>query len=272
MDCCVVSEASAGSAFAPLDLQLGVQLSGDRGFVSVHRKIFENPVIGPDPVYFRGWIWLLCEAKYKTTRHRLVPGKATAIELQRGQLSHSRRFIAKALGLSEQRVRTFLNRLKIEGMISAQNNQGQMVITICNYEEYQIDADNSNQASNQEINQQSTSNQPKLNKDNNSRGAKPTISPTPTPAKPRRQTKVDNAPQEGSPELGTLRSQFMAYAAQKNIAPRIAADEFEGFLSHHKAKGTLFADWGAAGQNWLRNTIKFSGQRSGHQPGHRPDL
>jgi hypothetical protein len=251
---------------------LGVQLSGNRGFVSLHRKVFENPVVGSDPIYFRGWIWLLCEAKYKATRQRLVAGKTAAIELQRGQLSHSRRFISKALGLSEQRVRTFLNRLKIEGMISAQINQGQMLITICNYEEYQIDADNSNQPPNQEINQQSTSNQPKLNKDNNSRGAKHTISPAPTPPKSGRQTRGDVPPVEGTAEFISLRSRFMAFAAQKSIAPRIAADEFEGFLSHHKAKGTLFADWGAAGQTWLRNTVKFASQRSGHQPGHRPDL
>jgi hypothetical protein len=64
----------------------------------------------------------------------------------------------------------------------------------------------------------------------------------------------------------------MDYAAKKNLLPRVAADEFEGFLSHHKAKGNLFADWGAAGQGWIRNTFKFSSQRSGHQPGRRPDL
>jgi hypothetical protein len=44
------------------------------------------------------------------------------------------------------------------------------------------------------------------------------------------------------------------------------------FLSHHKARGNLFADWAAAGQGWIRNSIKFSSQRVGHQPGYRPDL
>ena len=231
-------------------------------------------MVGSDPVYFRAWIWLLCEAKYKPTRQRKGAGKATAIELRRGQLSHSRSFIAKALGLSEQRVRTFLNCLKIEGMISVQINQGQMVITICNYEEYQIDADKNNQPTNQQINQQPTSNQPELNKDNNSIGAEGTISPTPTPSKTRRQSKQQEqaAPQEGTAEFDALRSKFISYAAKKNFAPRLAVDEFEGFLSHHKARGHQFADWEAAGQGWIRNAIKFAGQRSGHQPGHRPDL
>ena len=135
----------------------------ERGFVAVHRKIFENPVVGTDAVYFRAWIWILCEAKYKPTRHRPVAGKSFAIDLERGQLSHSRRFIANALGLSEQRVRTFLNRLKIEGMILVEINQGQMVITICNYDDYQFDGEESNRQPNQGINQQSTSNQPAIN-------------------------------------------------------------------------------------------------------------
>jgi len=213
----------------------------------------------------------LCEAKYKPTRYR-IPGKSTSIDLRRGQLSHARSFIARALDLSEQRVRTFLNRLKIEGMISVEINQGQMVITICNYEDYQIDATETNQQSNQQINQQPTSHQPELNKDNNYRLAETKIPPPATPAKPKRRSKLEPAPAEATTEFDALRSQFMTYAAKKNLAARAAADEFEGFLSHHKAKGNLFADWGAAGQGWIRNTVKFAAQRSGHQPGRRPDL
>lgn len=251
------------------------KLSHDRGFIALHRKIFENPVVGSNPAYFRAWVWLLCEARYKPSRYR-IPGKSISIELQRGQLSHARRFIAKALDLSEQRVRTFLNRLKIEGMILVEINQGQMVITICNYDDYQFGADESNQQSNQQINQQLTSNQPKLNKDNKEirefRLAESEIPPPATPAKPKRRSKLEPAPAEDTTEFDALRSQFMTYAAKKNLAARAAADEFEGFLSHHKARGNLFVDWGAAGQGWIRNVGKFAAQRSGHQPGRRPDL
>ena len=242
-------------------------MSNDRGFIAFHRKTFENPVVGSNPAYFRAWVWLLCEAKYKPTRYR-IPGKSTSIDLRRGQLSHARSFIAKALDLSEQRVRTFLNRLKIEGMILVEINQGQTVITICNYDDYQFDADENNQ----QINQQLTSNQPELNKDNNYRLAETKIPPPATPAKPRRHSKLERAPEEGTYELDALRSQFMAYAAKKNLTARAALDEFEGFLSHHRAKGNLFADWGAAGQGWIRNAVKFAAQRPGHQPGRRPDL
>lgn len=245
---------------------MGVQLSNERGFIALHRKIFENPIVGGNPEYFRAWIWLLCEAKYKPTRQRLVAGRAVAIDLQTGQLSHSRSFIAKALGVTEQRVRTFLNRLKIEGMILVSSNQGQMVITICNWADYQIDLAASNQRSNRQLNQQSTSNQPELNKvNNNSLGE--------APKKPKRQgKKLGPPPEDGTPEFQSLRAGFLDYGKSKSFSPSASADEFESFLSHHRAKGTLFADWTAAGQNWLRNSLKFSSGRSGHPSGRRPDL
>lgn len=139
----------------------------ERGFIAINRKIFQNPLLA-DPAYFRAWVWLLCEAAWKPTRRRVVAGRAvTILNLGRGQLSHSRRFIAEALGMTEQRVRTFLNHLKIDGMINLQTNQGQTIITICKYDDYQSHKEEDNQQNNQEINQQSTGNQPKLNKDNN---------------------------------------------------------------------------------------------------------
>jgi hypothetical protein len=139
----------------------------DRGAIQINRKIFANPLL-EDPHYFRAWVWLLCEAAWKPRRQRVVTGRQTIIvDLQRGQLTASRRYMAKALKWTEQRVRTFLDHTKIDGMISLETNQGQMVITICKYDEYQLQPAATNPQSNQRTNQQSTSNQPKSNKDNN---------------------------------------------------------------------------------------------------------
>ena len=158
-------------------------------------------------------------------------------------------------------------------MILVEINQGQMVITICNYDDYQFDVEESNPQPNQLINQQSTSNQPKLNKDNKEiKEVRLAEGKIPPPAKLKRHSKLESAPAEGTAEFDALRSRFITYAAKNNLAARTAADEFEGFLSHHRAKGNLFADWDAAGQYWVRNTLKFAAQRSGHQPGRRPDL
>jgi hypothetical protein len=39
------------------------------------------------------------------------------------------------------------------------------------------------------------------------------------------------------------------------------AGELVKFLDHHRAKGSLFADWGAAWRTWLRNAAKFARER-----------
>src|SRR5262249_32474559 len=88
---------------------------------------------------FEAWVWLLFEAAWKPRRIGVVNrhGVYTAVNLERGQLSHSLRYLAKAWGWrSDKRVRTFLNRLKMDAQIDAQTDAGQTVITICNYERY----------------------------------------------------------------------------------------------------------------------------------------
>lgn len=59
------------------------------------------------------------------------------VELERGQLSHSIRFLSIRWDWSISRVNRFLKRLKTETMIETENETGQNVITICNYETYQ---------------------------------------------------------------------------------------------------------------------------------------
>ena len=59
------------------------------------------------------------------------------LELKRGQVAHSLRYMAIAWGWSVKRVRTFLYRLKMDRQIDTQTGHLQTVITLCNYERYQ---------------------------------------------------------------------------------------------------------------------------------------
>ncbi|MBX2989478.1 MAG: hypothetical protein KF802_16435 [Bdellovibrionaceae bacterium] len=57
--------------------------------------------------------------------------------LERGQLTHSLRFLAEKWGWEKDAVARFLRQLKTETMIETQTATGQSVITICNYNQYQ---------------------------------------------------------------------------------------------------------------------------------------
>src|SRR3546814_6958127 len=73
------------------------------------------------------------------------------VELARGELCFAQRFLAEKWGWSKSRVDRFLKALAEEGMIETRSKigatanhaagQGQSIITICNYDKYQVAAD-----------------------------------------------------------------------------------------------------------------------------------
>jgi hypothetical protein len=99
----------------------------------------DNPVFGKEPFTERtAWIWLIEEAAWKTARRRVG---AVIVDVQRGQLAASVRFLAEAWGWSKSRVERFLGRLTNEQMIGTHAGTGVTIITICNYDKYQAGPD-----------------------------------------------------------------------------------------------------------------------------------
>lgn len=113
------------------------------GFVALYREAFEHPML-QDAERFRAWFWLVAHAAWKPTKARI---KGDMVELQRGELTFSVRFLADKWGWSKSRVDRFIADLRAEGMIATRSKigtpsnqnagQGQSIITICNYDEYQ---------------------------------------------------------------------------------------------------------------------------------------
>jgi hypothetical protein len=112
----------------------------EKGFIAIVRGILDHPLVGARKPYsaLEAWLWFLLEAVWKTQRIGFQAGRYIGtLELERGQLSYSLRFIARKLGWSVKRVRAFLDRLEADGMITTQTGTGQTLITICNYNTYQ---------------------------------------------------------------------------------------------------------------------------------------
>lgn len=107
----------------------------ERGVFAVDRGIWDHAVFRDQPFTDReAWMWLVGEASFKS-RTRNVAGKM--IPLERGQLAASVRFMAEKWKWSKSSVDRFLVRLKSETMIGTDSGTGLLVITICNYDEYQ---------------------------------------------------------------------------------------------------------------------------------------
>jgi hypothetical protein len=126
------------------------------------------------------WEWYKTPNMVHVYTHLLLKANHSSTSWQgvvvhRGQLISGRRVMATETGLSEQAIRSCLNRLQSTSEITIKTTNKYSVITLCNYEKYQHttpsanqrDNQQSNQPPNQPPNQQSTSeptnNQPHLN-------------------------------------------------------------------------------------------------------------
>lgn len=122
------------------------------GWVKLYRKIIEWEWFKtPNMVHL--FLYLLCKANHSE-------GKWQGEMIKKGQLITSRKTIRKETGISEQSIRTCINKLKSTNEITIKSTNKYSIITINNYESYQNINESTNQQSNQPTNQQLTSKQP----------------------------------------------------------------------------------------------------------------
>lgn len=104
------------------------------GWIKLHRKVLDNPVVMKDSEYFQIWIYLLLKASH-TDYPAMFKGKK--IVLKPGQLITGRKRISSETGISESKIFRVLNVLKIEHQIEQQTSNKNSLISIVHWDEYQ---------------------------------------------------------------------------------------------------------------------------------------
>lgn len=250
------------------------------GTINIDRGLIHHPLVGAhNPKYFAAWVWLLCEAGWKD-RRKMVNG--TMIELQRGQVSHSLRFMAEALNWDKDGVSRFLNKLRNETMIATSSATGQNIITICNYNQYQswkeyraTDSETDNETElRQECDRSAT---------NYNTGSTPDESPDESvedaPAKekkvakskPKRRKRGTETP---CPEDWGPDEKGREYARKhwtKAGRPDLdIADQIERFRNYHHKHDKRMVSWSACWRTWVGNAPAYTPrlrQSNGGGPG-----
>lgn len=118
------------------------------GWIKLHRSITEH-WLWNNQLYLRAWLYCLIRANHQATKCLIG---ADLVPLNRGEFITSRSRFAKDTGMSEQSVRTFWNLLKSDKMINQRSTNKLTMITICNYDKYQV----AQPAGNRRINQPAT--------------------------------------------------------------------------------------------------------------------
>lgn len=110
-------------------------MDSNNGWIKLHRKLLDNPVVMKDSDHLAVWIYLLLNASH-TEYPVLFGGKK--ISLKAGQLITGRKSIASTLGISESKVRRILDLFEIDQQIDRQRTNKNSLVSILNWDKYQI--------------------------------------------------------------------------------------------------------------------------------------
>lgn len=205
------------------------------GFYLMHRDWQDNPLFGREAFSRRdAWVWMIERACY-APKDIDIAGKTVA--LQRGQFSSSLRYMAKAWGWDEAKVRRFLSRARSENMIDAATDAGQTIVTICNYDRYQAPEKSSDAPADAAAPQQRRGSDA-----NNKEGNKG------------KEDNPPNPPSEGQAKGKSLLPEDWEIPAVSDLPPKAKAcaeqwtpanyeTHAEAFVSYWRARRGMMADW-----------------------------
>lgn len=104
------------------------------GWIKLHRKTLDNPIVCKDSDHIAVWMYLLLNATHKQYPAMFMGNK---ILLQPGQLITGRKVIAEKFNISESKVQRILKSFENEQQIEQQNGNKNRLISILSWPDYQ---------------------------------------------------------------------------------------------------------------------------------------
>lgn len=113
------------------------------GYIKLHRKLLENPIA--QKAHY-GWLWvvLLLKANYKD---REVMWNGGLVTLKAGQFITGRNKLSEEIGVPASTIEDALRWLETQHQIRQQKNNKFRIITIVNWDKYQINDEDSDSKS-----------------------------------------------------------------------------------------------------------------------------
>ena len=109
------------------------------GWLRMHRQIVDSEVFA-DEHLLRLWIWILVRANFKRAHISMTTGRGkSVVELKPGQLIIGRNKGAESLGWKPSTFRDRLRRLELRGMVRVLSDTHWSIVSVVNWEFYQVD-------------------------------------------------------------------------------------------------------------------------------------
>ncbi len=117
-------------------------MSDKNGFIYIHRKLLENPLLNKKP-FCKGFAWItLCILANKEAGYTPVKNGGK-IKILRGECGYSKKALADIFGWSRGKVDRWLSELEKARMIQQKKAENHTVIRIVKYNAYQTKQQNS---------------------------------------------------------------------------------------------------------------------------------
>ena len=110
------------------------------GWIKLHRKLLENPIFQNEKL-LKVFVWCLLKASH--TEHAELVG-LQKVSLRPGQFVYGRHKAAEELKIKESTLYKYMMWLKNEEILNIQSNNKFSVVTVVNWDLYQIDEPKSN--------------------------------------------------------------------------------------------------------------------------------
>lgn len=129
-----------------------------RGWIKVHRALFESPVVTQSPEHLTVWMYLLTHATHRPYK-AIFGGKE--ITVQKGQLITSRKSISECVnrGVDSSKVQRILKSFENAHQIEQQTSNKNRLITLINWKKYQ----GFEQQNEQQVNNKRTTSEQQVN-------------------------------------------------------------------------------------------------------------
>lgn len=136
----------------------------EKGFIRLNRKFFENALWKEPREYSRAeaWLDLIQSARFDSSS---VIVKGRVLDVQKGEIAASRRYLEARWGWGSTKVGNFLDVLKQNQMITIKQTSGQTILSLCNYSLYNEPQTNQQTTDKPLTNQRQTSDKPNNKKD-----------------------------------------------------------------------------------------------------------
>jgi hypothetical protein len=206
------------------------------GWIKLHRK-------------FIGWEWYKKSEMVHLFLHLLLKAnhdtrKWQGVVINRGQLITGRKSLSDETGISERVIRTCLERLKSTNEIAIKSTNKNSIITICNYDSYQIIKDNNDHQIDQQIDQQSTSN-------------RPAIDQQPTTNKNDKKNKNDKN-EKNHLFKNSKYFDFELFKSEigENYQQYDLKFYYDSLKNYSESKNKMYMNWLAAGRNFILKDLR----------------